>query len=84
MFNIPWQMIPIHMVITLRLVGLSFEVNASHISKNRHEINHKEYLVNDDIIKQIASSEELSEDPRLDDILFYTFNFIGIHRGKLS
>lgn len=80
--DIPWQMIPIHMVITLRLVGLSFEVNTSHISKNRHKINHKEYGVNDDIIKLITPSEELTEDPGLHDILFYTFNFIGIHRGN--
>lgn len=73
-FGIPYP--PAHtnliiMMLTLKLVGLAFEINASHMN-DRDESNDK--VIND--------NQFIEVDPKFMDIIHYAFNFVAVLTGN--
>lgn len=75
-FGIPYP--PAHtnliiMILTLKLVGLAFELNTISY-KNRIDLTEEE----------IAERACTFVDPKVIDIVHYAFNYIGVLTGKFS
>lgn len=76
-FGIPYP--PAHtnlvqMILTLKLVGLAFEINQNYISKPENT---------DKTEEEKAKCQYQQINPGFIDILHYSFNYIGVLTGKL-
>lgn len=63
------------MLLTLKLVGLAFEVNQTYLKKAKKEENSDN---KDLILKEQYNAVE----PNFIDIFHYSFNYIGVLTGK--
>lgn len=80
-FGIPYP--PAHtnlvqMVLTLKLVGLAFEVNQTYIAKRKKDEG------SEDVDKDLDKEQYNSVHPNFIDIVHYSFNYIGVLTGKLK
>lgn len=68
----------IQMILTLKLVGLAFEVNQTYLAKKKREES------GENVDKDLILKEEYSAvDPKLLDIFHYSFNYVGVLTGKI-
>lgn len=65
------------MLLTLKLVGLAFEVNQTYISKARGQEKNGD---NEDLV---LKEQYNAVEPNFLDILHYSFNYVGVLTGKV-
>lgn len=69
------------MLLTLKLVGLAFEVNQTYVSKKkRQEENNDSEDTTDLVLKEQYNAVE----PNFLDIVHYSFNYVGVLTGKIA
>lgn len=66
----------IQMVLSLKLIGLAFEVNSIYLSKKKKDNAEK-------TIEEKLEEKSNEFDLNLMDILHYSFNYIGVLAGKI-
>jgi lysophospholipid acyltransferase 7 len=71
----------IQMILTLKLVGLAFEVNAAH---QKARLLAKSEQDGGDGVKPLKTAEEALLKLSLVDIVHYSFNYIGVLTGQLG
>jgi lysophospholipid acyltransferase 7 len=74
----------IQMILTLKLVGLAFEVNAAHLKATQLVKMEKESPDAIDEAMKLQTADEALLKLSLVDIVHYSFNYIGVLTGKFA